>query len=120
MKSAEEVFDLLGRVSAKLHVYKGRVGGTLHASHPTWARVALRGSKGETIQETLARGLAELHRRMVEGMPRTTHVATCGACGTTDSLRYVVSAKQWLCAECRRGLREMATERRRARKRKLG
>lgn len=115
----DDVFDLLGRVSAKLHVYDGRISGSLHTSQPSWTHVTFRGAKDETIAETLRRALRELHRRQLEGMPRTTQTAPCAACGAVRELRYLQSAKQWLCDDCRRGLREMADERRRAKRRSL-
>lgn len=112
-----DVLDLLSRVNAKLHVYNGRISGSLHASKPTWTHVVFRGSKDETIGETLLRAIQELHRRQLEGMPRTTQTAPCAACGATTELRYIQKAKQWLCPACRRGLREMSDERRRSKKR---
>lgn len=115
--SADVVLDLLSRVQAKLHVDNGRVSGSLYAPHPTWTYVTFRGGKDETIADTLARALAELHRRMLTGMPRTTQTAPCAACGVTGLLRYLDGAKQWLCAECRRGLRSMSEERRRRQRR---
>lgn len=111
------VFDLLGRVNAKLHVSNGRISGSLHVSRPTWAHVVFRGGKGESIEDTLGRALKELTRRQIEGMPRTMQTARCSACGKTDELRFIQSAKQWLCSDCRRGIREMANERRRAKRR---
>ncbi len=111
-----EVFDLLSRTNAKLHVHGGRISGSLHVTRPTWAHVVFRGAKGETLEETLLRAIKELHRRMLEGMPRTLQTAPCAACGKTDGLRFIQSAKHWLCADCRRGIREMADERRRAKR----
>lgn len=112
-----DVWDRLARVNAKLHIFNGRVSGTLHVGRPTWAHVVFRGSKDETLPQTLERALAELERRQREGMPRTTQTAPCAACGVTDELRYIQSARKWLCAECRRGIRQMADERRRKNRR---
>lgn len=113
----DDVFDLLGRVNAKLHVHRGRISGSLHTSQPTWTHVVFRGGQDEGIADTLRRALKELHRRQLEGMPRTLQTAQCAACGKLDELRYIQGAKQWLCVECRRGIREMADERRRAARR---
>ena len=114
------VFDLLSRANAKLHVFNGRISGSLHVGRSTWAHVVFRGGKGESIEDTLSRALKELTRREIEGMPRTMQTARCSACGKTAELRYIQSAKQWLCSDCRRGIREMADERRRAKRRKRG
>lgn len=116
MINSADALDLLARVDAKLHVYSGHISGSLCVRRP-WAHVAFRGANNETIADTLMRALKELHRRQIEGMPRTTHTAPCGACGEITELRYVPRAKQWLCDECRRGLRAMGDDRRRARKR---
>jgi len=116
---AAMVLARLACVSAKLHVYDGRISGMLHVQHPSWTHVQFRAAKGESVAETLWRALLELERRQLQGMPRTTRRAPCSACGRTDDLRYLQGAKQWLCAECRRGLRGMADERRRAKRRAL-
>lgn len=115
--TAEEVFDLLSRVDATIHICRERVSGSLHVIGPGWTHVKFRTSKGETIIETLTRALRELHRRQLTGMPRTTQTAPCAACGANHELRYIAGAKQWLCPDCRRGLRSMADERRRAARR---
>lgn len=85
-RGADVVLDLLSRMNAKLHVYNGRISGSLHTQHPTWTHVTFRGGKDETITATLDRAIAELHRRIIVGMPRTTQTAPC-------------AARQWLCAE---------------------
>jgi hypothetical protein len=111
-----DVFDLLSRVDGKFHIYRGRISGSLHTMHPSWTHVVFRGGKDETMADTLRRALKELHRRQLEGMPRTTQTAPCSACGVSTELRYLQAAKQWLCADCRRGLRSMSDERRRAKR----
>lgn len=113
------MFDLLSRVDAHVRIFRGRISGTLYTPHPVWTRVQFRGGKQESIADTLRRALRELHRRQLEGMPRTTHIAPCAACGATTELRYLQKAKQWLCQDCRKGLRGMDEERKRA-KRRIG
>lgn len=110
-----DVLDLLSRVDATIHICDGRISGTLYTRHPTWTSVKFRSSKDESIADTLRRALEELHRRQLEGMPRTTRIAICAACGAKTVLRCV--SKQWLCQECRKGLRSMGDERRRAKRR---
>ena len=114
-----EVLDLLSRVQATLHINDGRISGQLYTPHPSWTVVKFRGAKGETIEDTLLRAIKELHRRQLEGMPRTSQTAPCGGCHVTRELRYIHGVRQWLCADCRRGLRQAAEERRRSRRRRL-
>lgn len=119
MTDEQDVLDLLSRVRATLHVFDGRISGSLHVSTPAWTHVQFRSGRDETLEQTLRRALRELHRRMLEGMPETTHTATCSACATVTELRYLSSARSWLCAECRRGLRQMAEQQRRKKRRAI-
>lgn len=118
-RDAATVLEWLSRTHARLHVRGGRVSGSLHSGpREPWAHVQFRQGKDETLVAALDRAIRELHRRLLEGMPQTRQTAPCGACGATTELYFLQSAKQWLCQDCRRGLRQMSDERRRTVKRK--
>ena len=113
-----DVLAALEQLDGTLHVDHGRMSGHLAERH-SGASVRFRYREGEIITTTLTRAISELQRRMCDGMPQTIRRGPCPGCGSTRSdLRYL--QKQWLCAECRRGVRELADERRREeRRRKL-